>query len=78
MKIHPLSAKARDLMLELGAEACVIILAKADKSGESWESEVGAAIDTNQGLTWEVVGEMIADAADDAVSTPVTPQDAPS
>ena len=78
MKIHPLSAKAKELMLEFGAESCVILLVLPSADGETWDSESGAAIDTNHGLTWHVVESALADAVSDVVKTPVTPQDKPS
>lgn len=78
MKLHPLSAKAKELMLEMGAEACVIIIARPDASGDGWESISGAVIDQTHGLTWDVVGEMLAEASKDAMATVPTPEDEPS
>ena len=78
MKLHPLSAKAKELMLEFGAEACVIVLVLPSPSGDGWDAESGAAIDTNHDLTWDVVAAALADASEDAVTSPVTPQDKPS
>ncbi len=78
MKLHPLSAKAKELMLELGAEGCVLLLVVPNAAGDSWEVEYGAAIDMNNGASWEMMKEAMLLGAEEACSVPSTPQDKPS
>ena len=74
----PLSVKAKELALDLGAEAVVILVLRPNESGDGWNSEQSAYLQTETGLDWEILSQALSDASEDCITQPVIQDEKPS
>lgn len=78
MNPSKLSERAKEIALEMGAEAVVVIMLVPNKSGDGWDAEHSGYIQRDTGLDWGLVGKVVADASEDIVTETVIADPEPS
>jgi len=78
VRLSALSARAKELALNMGAEAVVLVALFPNEEGDGWDAEHSAFLQKCHGLDWEIVTKVVVDAAKDMVTEPVIEESEPS
>ena len=78
MSPSALSEKAKEIALDMGAEAVIIIALVPNAAGDGWDAEHSGYLQKETGLSWAVVAQAIADASEDVVTETVIEEQEPS